>query len=276
MERKLYFGIMTPGMVLTLLFGIWMLTDYAWELYRREAWLHAKLTLIVLLVAYHLICGKWLFDFAQAEAYSRRFAFMSPVVLPRGIVDLAQDRPPQDVHLVAPTAMLVAREHVHPALVQLLVQAAHEVHGGAGWFQHKGDFPNTRNSEFALASEAERVYRNGVPWLQRYLPFWFANLFDRMWVALISIVAVLIPLSRVVPPLYQFRIRSRVFRWYAQLRRVEEAIGERPADDLLRELDGLEARIERVTVPLSYADELYSLRGHVAMVRRRLLDGSVS
>jgi TRAP-type uncharacterized transport system substrate-binding protein len=220
--------------------------------------------------------GVRLFHFAHAEAYSRRYSFLSPVVLPRGIVDLAQDRPPQDVHLVAPTAMLVAREHVHPALVQLLVQAAHEVHGGAGWFQHKGDFPNTRNSEFALASEAERVYRNGVPWLQRYLPFWFANLFDRMWVALISIVAVLIPLSRVVPPLYQFRIRSRVFRWYAQLRRVEEAIGERPADDLLRELDSLEARIERVTVPLSYADELYSLRGHVAMVRRRLLEVSVS
>lgn len=65
MERKLYFGIMTPGMALTLLFGIWMLADYAWELYGRETWLHAKLTLVALLVAYHVACGKWLLDFAR-------------------------------------------------------------------------------------------------------------------------------------------------------------------------------------------------------------------
>lgn len=218
--------------------------------------------------------GVALFDFAQAEAYARRFAFMSPVRLPRGIVDLASDIPPQDVRLVAPTAMLMARERIHPALVQLLVQAAQEVHGGAGWFQHKGDFPSTRNSEFALAPEAERVYRSGVPWLQRYLPFWFANLVDRMWVALISIVAVLIPLSRIVPPLYRFRIRSRVFRWYGQLRSVEDGIGARPAEDLVLELNQLEARVGQITVPLSYADELYSLRGHIALVRQRLQPGA--
>jgi TRAP-type uncharacterized transport system substrate-binding protein len=217
--------------------------------------------------------GMRLFDFAQADAYSRRFAFMSPVTLPRGIVDLALDQPPQDVRLVAPTAMLVARDDVHPALVQLLVQAAQEVHGGAGWFQHKGDFPNTRNSEITIAAEAQRIYRSGVPWLQRYLPFWLANLIDRMWLALLSIVAVLIPLARVVPPLYEFRVRSRVFRWYAQLRKVEDSIGERPPDELLRELEGLEERIGQVNVPLSYADELYTARSHVAMVRQRLLEG---
>jgi TRAP-type uncharacterized transport system substrate-binding protein len=214
--------------------------------------------------------GIRLFDFNQAEAYARRFDFLTPVVLPRGIVDLAQDLPPQDAHLVAPTAMLVARAGTHPALVQLLVQAAHDIHGGPGWFQHKGDFPNTRNTDFPLAAEADRYFRNGPPLLQRYLPFWFANLFDRMWVVLLSIVAVLIPLSRVVPPLYQFRIRSRVFRWYGQLRSVEDAVGRRPAQELTRELDEIEARVEQVTVPLSYADELYSLRSHIAMVRGRV------
>ncbi|HSW08646.1 MAG TPA: TAXI family TRAP transporter solute-binding subunit [Aquabacterium sp.] len=214
--------------------------------------------------------GIRLFDFAQAEAYARRFEFISPVLLPRGIVDLATDQPPQDVHLVAPTAMLVAREHTHPALIQLLVQAAQEVHGGAGWFQRRGEFPNIRNTEWPLAAEAERYYRNGPPWMQRYLPFWFANLFDRMWVVLVSIIAVLLPLSRIVPPLYQFRIRSRVFRWYAQLRAIEEGLGSRPAEELARELDEVEARVGQVSVPLSYADELYSLRGHIAMVRRRL------
>jgi TRAP-type uncharacterized transport system substrate-binding protein len=214
--------------------------------------------------------GVKLFDFAQAEAYSRRFSYLSPVTLPRGIVDLASDQPPQDVRLVAPTAMMVARESTHPALLQLLVQAAAQIHGSAGWFRHKGDFPNTRNTSFPLASEASRFYRDGLPWLQRYLPFWFANLVDRMWVVLFSIIAVLIPLSRIVPPLYQFRVRSRVFRWYGQLRALEESVGKRPADELHQALDEIERRVGLVRVPLSYADELYSLRSHIAMVRGRL------
>lgn len=220
--------------------------------------------------------GVKLFDFAQADAYSRRFGFMSPVVLPRGVVDLARDLPPTDVRLVAPTATLVARESLHPALVQLFVQAARQVHGEAGWFQRKGEFPSTVNTERPLAKEAERFYRNGPPFLQRYMPFWIANLVDRMWIVLLSIIAILIPLSRVVPPLYQFRIRSRVFRWYGQLRHVEEAIGRRPADELLGELEAIEHRVERITVPLSYADELYALRGHINLVRERIRSAAVA
>jgi len=220
--------------------------------------------------------GIKLFDFAQAEAYSRRFAFMSPVVLPRGVVDLSRDLPPTDVRLVAPTATLVARKDTHPALVQLFVQAAHTIHGEAGWFQRKGEFPNARHTEMPLSDEAQRFYRNGPPFLQRYLPFWLANLIDRMWVVLISIVAILIPLSRVVPPLYEFRIRSRIFRWYGQLRAVEEAHGHKPTDALVKELADLEARVERITVPLSYADELYALRSHINLVRRRLQGASAT
>ena len=215
--------------------------------------------------------GIRLFDFAQAEAYSRRFPFMSPITLPRGVVDLALDQPPADVHLVAPTATLVARETVHPALVQLFVQTARTIHGESGWFQRKGDFPTALNTERPLAAEATRFYRDGPPLLQRYLPFWLANLIDRMWVVLLSIVAILIPLSRVVPPLYQFRIRSRVFRWYGQLQALENAIGRRPADELTRELDTIEARVADIHVPLSYADELYALRGHIGMVRQKAL-----
>lgn len=215
--------------------------------------------------------GIRLFDFAQAEAYCRRFPFMSPVTLPRGVVDLALDQPPADVHLVAPTATLVARDSVHPALVQLFVQAARTIHGEAGWFQRKGDFPTVRNTERPLAPEADRYYRNGPPLLQRHLPFWVANLVDRMWVVLLSIVAILIPLSRVVPPLYEFRIRSRIFRWYGQLQTLENAHGQRPPGELARELDDIEARVAGITVPLSYADELYALRSHINMVRRKLL-----
>lgn len=218
--------------------------------------------------------GIRLFDFPQAEAYSRRFPFLSNVVLPRGVVDLAADMPGANIRLIAPTATLVAREDLHPALVQLFVQSARTIHGGAGWFQRKGTFPSIENTERPLAAEAERFYRNGPPLLQRYLPFWMANLVDRMWVVLVSIIAILIPLSRIVPPLYQFRIRSRIFRWYGQLRRVEESIGEKTGAELLQQLDDIEQRAGRVTVPLSYADELYSLRSHIGMVRRRVREAS--
>ena len=214
--------------------------------------------------------GIALFDFGQADAYSRRFAYLTPVTLPRGVVDLARDLPPRDVRLVAPTATLVARKGTHPALIQLFVQAAQQIHGRAGWFQRKGEFPTATSTEEPLAKEAQRFYASGTPLLQRYLPFWLANLIDRMWPVLVTIVAALIPLSRMLPPLYQFRIRKRIFRWYAQLREVEHAIGKRPAAELLADLGAIEARVEEVTVPLSYADELYSRRSHIQMVETRL------
>jgi len=214
--------------------------------------------------------GIELFDFAQADAYTRRLGFLSAVTLPRGVVDLARDMPPQDVRMVAPTATLIARESLHPALAQLFVQAAREVHSEPGWFQRKGEFPNANDGERNLATEAERFYRSGVPWLQRYLPFWLANVVDRMWLALLSIVAVLLPLSRVVPPIVELRIRSRVYRWYGQLRQIEAAVGSQDASVLLSRLDGIEAKVNTVQLPLSYADELYAMKSHIQLVRRRL------
>lgn len=219
--------------------------------------------------------GIRLFDFVQAEAYARRHPFLEPVILPRGVVDLARDLPRADVRLIAPTAMLVAREDVHPALMQLFAQAARAIHGDAGWFQKRGEFPSDRSLEWPLAREAERTLKSGTPWLQRYLPFWLANLVDRMWLVLLSIVAVLIPLSRVVPPLYEFRVRSRIFRWYAQLRGIEEQLASGADRGALQaRLDELDALVGRITVPLSYADELYSLRSHIQLVRRRLGDAA--
>ena len=218
--------------------------------------------------------GIRLFEFVQSEAYARRFPFLRSVTLPRGIVDLAADKPPQDVRLVAATASLVVREDLHPALVQLLVQAAQQVHGDAGWFSRAGEFPSPSVSDLPLSPEAARLYRDGVPWLQRYLPFWLANFIDRMWFVLLPLVAVMIPLSRILPPLVELRVRSRVFRWYAHLRAVEEAL-ERPAaalDRLRTEIERIDGQVERIGVPLSYTHELYELRSHIELVRKRILD----
>jgi TRAP transporter TAXI family solute receptor len=222
--------------------------------------------------------GIKLFDFGQAEAYSRRLPFLSHVVLPRGIVDLGRDIPPQDYHLIAPTATLVARADLHPALIDLFVQAASAIHGGAGWFQQQGQFPSARYTEIPVAREAAKFYRDGPPLLQRYMSFWLANLFDRLWVVVVALAALIIPFSKVVPPLYVWRIRSRVYRWYGQLRTVEQALDEAHGENqqeicrgLLKRLDEIEARVNQMSIPLAFADGLYGLRSHINFVRQRVM-----
>jgi hypothetical protein len=215
--------------------------------------------------------GVKLMNFTQSEAYSKRFAFLTPARLPRGVVDLARNIPPEDVSLVAPTTSLIALTTTHPALVQLFAQAGNAIHGPAGWFKSAREFPNRDNSELLVSKEAERAIRNDAPLLQRYLPFWVANLVERMWLVMGIIIAIMLPLSRIVPPVYEFRVRSRIFRWYGQLRDIEariEATGNNQA--LLEELDSLETRAEKISVPLSYTNELYALRSNIHLVRKKL------
>ena len=215
--------------------------------------------------------GVKLMNFAQSEAYSRRFAFLSTARLPRGVVDLAGNIPPDDVRLVAPTTWLIARTKTHPALVQLFAQAGNAIHGSAGWFKSAREYPNRDNNELPISREAERAIKNDAPLLQRYLPFWVANLVERMWLAMGIILAIMLPLSRIIPPLYAFRVRSRIFRWYGQLRNIEVRIPTEDNRELLRELGQLESRAEKITVPLSYTDELYALRSNIHLVRKKLL-----
>src|SRR4051812_42944688 len=215
--------------------------------------------------------GIRLMDFDQSDAYSRRFSFLTPVVLPRGLVDLAAKQPPADVRLVATTTELLARAGTHPALQELFAEAAVDIHGGAGWFHRAGSFPSVQHSGYPVSQEAERTYRSGQPFLQRWLPFWVANLVGRMWVVTGIVLALLLPLTRIVPPLYTFHVRSRVFRWYGKLREVDRQMHVHPerAAQLLRELDALDERVDRIAVPLAYADELYELRNNIDIVRRR-------
>jgi TRAP-type uncharacterized transport system substrate-binding protein len=217
--------------------------------------------------------GIKLMNLQQSEAYSRRFNFLSPAMLPRGVVDLALDNPAQDVQLVGPTASLITRNSTHPAVLQLFTSAAHQVHGVPGWFAQSKQFPNAQRDELPMAQEAERYLKNGPPLLQRYLPFWAANLIERMWVALSVIIVVLLPLSRILPPLYTFRVRSRIFKWYAQLRNIEDRDSPDPQvrTGLIDEINALDGMVEKIKIPLSHADELYALRSNIHLVRKKLM-----
>ncbi|MBR7801269.1 TAXI family TRAP transporter solute-binding subunit [Undibacterium fentianense] len=221
--------------------------------------------------------GVRLFDFAQAEAYTRRFPFLSHVILPRGIVDIGKNIPARDYHLISPTATLVAHESLHPALISLFLQAAKKIHGGANWLSRQGEFPSDRYTEIAVEKQAEKFYKSGPPFLQRYLSFWMSNFLERMWVVLLAFGALALPLSKIIPPLYVWRIRSRIYRWYGQLRSVEHAIDEanvkqrkQIAQDQMKKLDEIEARVNQLSIPLSYAEELYGLRSHINFVRQRV------
>ena len=215
--------------------------------------------------------GVKLMNFPQSDAYSRRFDFLNATRLPRGVVDLAANIPPEDVRLVGPTTALISRSTTHPALLQLFAQAGNTMHGGAGWFKRARAYPNIENNELPIAKEAERAIKNGPPLLQRYLSFWMANLVDRMWLVLSVILVVLLPLSRILPPLYTFRVRSRIFKWYGQLRDIEVRSQTENSQTLLQELNALENKAEKISVPLSYTDELYALRSNIHLVRKKLL-----
>jgi TRAP-type uncharacterized transport system substrate-binding protein len=222
--------------------------------------------------------GFRLMSFSHADAYVRRWPYLSKLTLPRGAIDLVRDIPGRDVALVAPVAALVARESIHPALVDVLLQAAAEVHGGPGLFQRAGEFPNPRQVDFPLSTEAERFYRTGTRFLQRYLPFWAATLIDRLVVLLIPVFALMIPLMRIAPALYGWRARARIYRWYGQLKFLEEAWrrdpGARPREEWLAELDRLEARVNRIRTPLAFANQLYILREHIGLVRHEVVQRS--
>jgi hypothetical protein len=215
-----------------------------------------------------------LLSFARAAAYAQTHHYLSTVTLPEGIIDLQANIPVQDTALLAPTANLAARTDIHPALVSLLLQIASEVHRDGSLFSRPGEFPNAQHLEFPLDPTAARFYRHGPPLLQRFLPFWTADLIDRMKVMLVPLLTLLVPLAKVMPPMYRWQVRKKIYRWYRLLRELDidhngQLDGKR-RDELLRRLQSIEDEVHKVTVPLSYSDELYNLRLHIDMVRRRL------
>ncbi|HEU4622154.1 MAG TPA: TAXI family TRAP transporter solute-binding subunit [Burkholderiaceae bacterium] len=212
-------------------------------------------------------------------AYTRGSPFLAEAVLPRGAFDIAADRPPFDVPLVATTANVVVRDRLHPAIVDLLMVAISEVHGGRTLFAGDNEYPAPKNLVAPLHDQAERYYKSGRPWLQRWLPFWVATWIERMAVLLLPLVAVVVPLSRVLPAAWNWRTKRRIFRYYGDLSRIESRIDNathKERDSLLDELNALERQVASLPVHWFYGDLVYGLRSHSAIVRRRLDETSAA
>lgn len=217
-----------------------------------------------------------LFHFAQADGYTRRIKTLNKLLLPRGAMDLGEDIPAQDTQLVGPTVELIARDGLHPALIDLLLEAAREVHGQAGLYRKRGEYPAPLEHEFRLSDDAARYYTQGKSFLYRTFPFWLASLITRLLAVLVPIVLLMVPALRVLPTLYRWRMTSRIYRWYGALQRLERDARKpstTPAqrEALVQELDRIEQAVRKIEVPAAFGDLFYGLRGHIVAVRQSLL-----
>ena len=217
-----------------------------------------------------------LFNFVQAEGYTHRITYLNRLVLPRGAIDFGEDIPATDVALIAPTVELVAREGLHPALSDLVLEAAREVHGRAGLYKKSGEFPAPIAHDFPISADASRYYASGRSFLYRTFPFWIARLIERIVAIVVPMTIVLVPGFKIAPAVFRWRVVSRIYRWYAVLQRIEHdsyevPLNARRCDELLHRLGHVEATVRKLVVPPAYGDLLYDLRGHIAVVRASLV-----
>lgn len=217
--------------------------------------------------------GIRLMSMRQADGYLRRLRYLSRLEAPEGSFDLGLNLPPADTSLVGTPVEMIAREGLHPAISDLLIAAAREVHGKAGMYRKAGEFPAPIEHEIAISEEARRYYTSGAPFLYKRLPFWLASLVDRILIVVVPLLIVIVPLSRLITPLYRWRVRSRIYRWYGSLMKIERDMREDLTSAQRSELDerltDIEASVNSLQPPLAFADQLYVLREHIALVRQQ-------
>jgi uncharacterized protein len=209
-----------------------------------------------------------------AEAFSRKFAFMHHLVLPEGAMDLARNLPPHDVHLVAPTATLVVKESMHPALVYLMMKVISQVHGGPSMFNSKGEFPSAKDTDFPLSTQALNFYKSGLPIIDKYLPFWAATFVNRTLIVILPLLALLIPLTKIIPMVYVWLVKRKLFRYYGELRFLDTQLQDiQSTDDVqqcLEKLNEIETKVVNVKLPVPFSQYAYELRAHIELVRSKL------
>jgi TRAP transporter TAXI family solute receptor len=213
--------------------------------------------------------------FQRADALVARYRFLSKVVVPRGVKDLAKDLPPTDVTLIAVKANLVVRNDLHSAIQYLLLNAAEHIHSSPSIFRRANEFATGEVVDIPLSNEALRFYKSGPPLLHNYLPFWIAELTGKVIILLIPILGLLYPMTQFLPRLYDWAMRSKVLRMYGELRFLEDEITHAlntggDTSEMIVRLDRLDEQANRVKLPVAYASMLYSMRDHIDLVREKI------
>jgi TRAP-type uncharacterized transport system substrate-binding protein len=217
-----------------------------------------------------------LFDFTQADGYTRRISYVNKLELPQGSIDFGKNIPAHDVNLIGPTVELLARPELHPALSDMLIEAAQETNGAPALFQRRSEFPAPIQHDFPISADASRYYKSGKSFFYRLLPFGLASLASRIVVVFVPLVVLMIPALRIIPSAFKWRMQMRINRWYRELLALERnlpgdaAPGSR--ETLMSQLGHIENEVNKMKVPASFADQFYGLRGHIQFVRDRLLN----
>jgi TRAP-type uncharacterized transport system substrate-binding protein len=210
----------------------------------------------------------------RTEAYLARLPYLSQLEVGEGMLDMAQNTPDRDIVTLGPVATLVAGEEFHPSLTPLILEAAKTVLKNGSLLDPAGSYPAKPPLSLNTLAEADYYYDKGLPILQRYLPFRIASLADRYIILAIPLLVLLFPLFKAIGPIYQWRIRARIYRWYKHLREIDQLLykGDLPSDIAVEiaRLEKLEDELARVEVPLSYSSELYELHMHLRYMIDRL------
>jgi len=217
-----------------------------------------------------------LMGFGRAKAYNFKFNYLNVITIPQGVIDFEADIPDREIKVLAPAAQLAVRENLHPALIDLLLQAAKTVHMKGGGVNKEGEFPSPKYLDFKLSEEARRFYSSRTPFFQRYFPFWVATFLSRMKIMLLPLLAIMYPLFKLMPWIYRWRMRSRIYRWYSNI----DGMGSKmhmkhsPEEhrDYMNKLDELEKKLADIHVPKPYAESLFHLRMHIEMIRKKLTE----
>jgi len=215
-----------------------------------------------------------LMSFPTAEAFTRIFPDLNRLVLPQGVVDIDRNIPPTDVQLIATTSKVLIRNDLHPEIVQLLLQTMKEVHGGSDIFHRGGEYPNGADGEYPVAPSAADFYKNGPSFMQRHLPLWLSVHVQRAIAVLVTGIAIGFPLFRFLPQLYNWMTRRRLLHWYGQLKLLEASFETSANDKHLAEkqaeIDRIEDAVSHIRFPLTFSDQVYNLRSHIDIVRRKI------
>jgi len=210
----------------------------------------------------------------MAEAFTRIIPGLARLMLPQGVIDIDKNIPTNDVQLIGSTTKVLVRSDLHPEIVQLLLQAMVEVHGGSNIFQRVGEFPNATDVEYPVAPAAIDFYKNGPSFMQRHLPLWLSVHAQRAIAVLVTVIALGLPLFRFLPVAYNWITRRRLFYWYAQLKALEASFDTDPTGKHLAqkqaEIERIDEAVSRIRFPLTFSDQLYNLRSHIDIVRRKV------
>jgi hypothetical protein len=214
-----------------------------------------------------------LVNFARADAYIALYPYLTKLILPQGVGNIAENRPPTDINLLATQASLIIRKDLNPSIQYLLLDVATDIHSRPGIFQKSGQFPAAQAVDFPVSKQARQFYKSGPPFLQRYLPFRLAANTQSLLVLLIPLAGILYPLLRMAPALYGWTMRRRIFSLYGEVKLIElemETNPDKNLAELLERLNKLDSRARHMRVSNMYAQFLYMLRQHISLVRDQL------